>query len=83
MSGEYLIWSNEHRAWWRPKSQGYTVRTQAAGRYTREEAIAICASTRDGWRSETAPSEIPVALDDVIECVVSLAQRLMKADKSP
>ena len=30
----YLIWSNEHRAWWRPNAKGYTVHIKTAGRYT-------------------------------------------------
>lgn len=68
MREQYLIWSNEHRAWWRAKSRGYTMMLQSAGRYSREEAISICANARDGWNSKSIPSEIPVRLDDVIEC---------------
>ena len=32
------IWSQEHRAWWRPKYQGYTGDTSQAGIYTFQEA---------------------------------------------
>lgn len=60
---EYLIWSNEHRAWWRPNCCGYTVHLKAAGRYSREDAIKHSRTrSRDG---EIMP-EIPVRLDDVL-----------------
>jgi len=38
---QYLVWSNEHRAWWRPNSNGYTGSIDQAGRYTRHEAVRI------------------------------------------
>lgn len=37
----YMIWSNEHRAWWRPARRGYTTVTLSAGRYSAEEADEI------------------------------------------
>lgn len=39
---KYLIWSNEHRAWWAPGGLGYTTLTHAAGRYSKEAAEDIC-----------------------------------------
>lgn len=63
MEDEYLVWSNEHRAWWRPKAAGYTVHMAAAGRYTRDEAIGHSLSRDDG----TIPPEIPVRLADLAE----------------
>lgn len=68
MTEEYLIWSNEHRAWWRPKRAGYTARVDEAGIYKADEAITICALGRDGWRGDQVPYEIPVRLSDVIDC---------------
>jgi len=68
MSAYYLIWSNEHRAWWRPGGAGYTIRSEAAGRYSHGQAVAICASARDGWMPGLAPPEIPVAEADVLAC---------------
>jgi len=39
--GEYVIWSFEHRAWWRPWRWGYTDYLVEAGRYSKEEAARI------------------------------------------
>ena len=76
--GEYLIWSNEHAAWRRPNSQGYTTHLVAAGQYSRDEALSICGLGRDGWRSVGAPDEIPVRVEDARACS-SLFQSKMPA----
>jgi hypothetical protein len=45
----FVIWSNEHRAWWRPTESGYTTVIEEAGRYERVAAEAIVArATCDG-----------------------------------
>jgi hypothetical protein len=64
----YLVWSNEHNAWWNPQSRGYTQSLDRAGRYTREEALQICANARDGWSYRGRPSEIPVRETDAYAC---------------
>ena len=48
-----------------------------AGRYSRDEAIKICALARDGIGDlDTAPPEIPVRVEDLIECqIVFLAKQ--------
>lgn len=38
----WLVWSNEHRAFWRANRCGYTGVIEEAGRYTQNEAEAIC-----------------------------------------
>jgi hypothetical protein len=38
----YLIWSNEHNAWWGPGRMGYVIEPSLAGRYTLKEATQIC-----------------------------------------
>ena len=38
----YLIWSNEHQAWWRPGCWGYTIIVSQAGLFPEKEAQAIC-----------------------------------------
>jgi len=64
----YLIWSNEHMAWWRPNKCGYTTSIIAAGHYSKEEAIAICAYADPRANSsldrETLP-ELPIRLSDI------------------
>jgi hypothetical protein len=53
----YLIWSNEHRAWWGPDSLGYTTVLEKAGRYTKAEADHICGSFKlpgSGYAYEVA-----------------------------
>lgn len=39
-----LIWSGEHKAYWRPNGQGYTEKRPEAGRYALAEAEAIVKS---------------------------------------
>lgn len=39
----WLVYSNEHRAWWGPGHHGYTTDTDRAGRYSQAAAAAICA----------------------------------------
>ena len=69
-SGPYLIWSNEHGAWWRPNSQGYTIHLAAAGRYSRSEALLICSRAHDGWDEGKVPPEVPVLEGDALQCAL-------------
>jgi hypothetical protein len=39
----FLVWSNEHRAWWRSHHRGYTEYIEEAGRYSRAEGEQIVA----------------------------------------
>lgn len=41
----YLIWSYDHNAWWRPNECGYTERIEEAGRYTASTAGRIVTSS--------------------------------------
>ena len=65
MADDWLIWSNEHGAWWRHAGQGYTLDVAIAGVYSRDAAYSICVEARDGWRALTPPPEIPVRLYDI------------------
>lgn len=38
----WIVWSNEHRAFWCPDRCGYTGLIEEAGRYTQQEAENIC-----------------------------------------
>jgi hypothetical protein len=37
----YIIWSEEHQAWWRPGGSGYTRSLLEAGRYSQKDAVSI------------------------------------------
>lgn len=65
--GNYLIWSNEHRAWWRPDARGYTLDIERAGRYSRDEAIKH-SRTRDQYKGQPLP-ELPIREADLKEIV--------------
>jgi hypothetical protein len=51
----FLIWSNEHRSWWRGAERGYTQVIEEAGRYERATAEAIVSrATCDGLLTHRA-----------------------------
>lgn len=66
-SNLYLIWSNEHRAWWAPNCCGYTTDVVRAGRYERAEAISIAGTARGGWERGKNPDEIALPEADAME----------------
>lgn len=59
---KYLIWSTEHRGWWKPNRHGYTTRTDLAGRFSSEEARNIIANANRPLTGATleAPPELMV-----------------------
>ena len=65
--GQYLIWSNEHRAWWAPERQGYTQSVDRAGRYSRAEAMDTAGAGRGGWSKGKNPGEIAILEADAVE----------------
>lgn len=79
----YLVWSNEHRAWWRPNSQGYAKSIEDAGVYTREEAMDIARTSRNGWTVDHTPDEIPVAVADIPERMRSAIRALPLTGDKP
>ena len=74
----YLVWSNQHSAWWRANSRGYTKDLAQAGIYSRMETIAICAGARDGWRDGETPPEIPVVAADAFEALTTATAKRAK-----
>src|SRR5690242_12121938 len=66
----YLIWSNEHGAWWRPNAAGYTIQLEKAGRYSRSEALKHCAG-RDQEPGKPLP-ELPIKEDDLVSVLIPL-----------
>jgi len=61
---DYLIWSNEHRSWWRPNRVGYTQHIEQAGRYSRDDAMEITDGATFQW-SKMIPNELPVRIEDL------------------
>lgn len=68
----YLIWSNEHHAWWRPDGSGYTRDPLKAGIFERHDALFTAWNCRDGWPREgisrpiqSLPSELPIRINDL------------------
>lgn len=62
----YLVWSNEHRAWWGPEHRGYVRGVSQAGRYSRDEALEICRQALGTAGHLGTLAELPVRLGDVI-----------------
>ena len=62
---DYLIWSNEHGAWWGPDRCGYVARTADAGRYSPRQALQICTDAIPGRAPDGPLPEIPVRLVDI------------------
>lgn len=63
-SATYVIWSNEHSAWWGADMCGYRASLSSAGRYSREDALGICTGARGGRYYNDNPTEIPLLLKD-------------------
>lgn len=72
---DYVIWSNEHQAWWGPGKHGYTRYLTQAGHYSRAEAQLIAADARGGWDPGKPPPEIALPLRDALEAEQTTASR--------
>ena len=55
---KYLVWSNEHRGWWKPTRHGYTTRTDKAGHFSFEAAMDITTNANRHLRPGDDPNEI-------------------------
>lgn len=64
-SKEWLVWSNEHNAFWRPDCSGYTRHYSSAGRYTIENAIRICANARSPIKDGERPNETMIHISSL------------------
>ncbi len=57
----YLIWSNEHGAWWRPGCHGYTLDIREAGRYAEKDAtMTVAQAGAWGPHGPEVPNEVMV-----------------------
>jgi hypothetical protein len=67
-AGRYLVWSNEHQAWWGPDHRGYTRYITRAGRYSRDDALSIAGTRDGGWHVRKGnPDEIAIPEQDAID----------------
>src|SRR5262245_20645190 len=62
-SRDYLVWSNEHRAWWGKNQWGYVEHIDEAHRFSRGEALEVCLATMPDRRSYPI-NDILVRLED-------------------
>ena len=60
MSDKWLIWSNEHGAWWLPNACGYTPNNNEAGEYTLVEAHEIVKGANRFQKKDEPPNEAMV-----------------------
>ena len=63
---DWLVYSNEHSAYWRPDEKGYTTDVAQAGRYTKEHADEICQAAIPGRIGRGKPPEVAIHVDDPI-----------------
>lgn len=54
----YVVWSNEHKAWWGPGRCGYTPHYNQAGRYSQDAAMEIC--------RQSLPTALHIGIIDAI-----------------
>jgi hypothetical protein len=66
-SETYLVWSNEHRGWWKPGGYGYSPGLRGAGHFTREHALRICREALPTAAHIGLISEVPVRMADLAE----------------
>lgn len=64
---DYIIWSNEHMAWWGPGRRGYSKGLKGVGTYSRDQALEICRESLPTAAHIGMISEIPVRVADVRE----------------
>lgn len=74
----WLIWSNEHNAWWAPNERGYTTSREKAGRYEYYKALEIvrAANIRNGDR----PMETMVKCDEADPVVDGPTEKIPESE---
>lgn len=72
---EFLIWSEEHRGWWKPNHCGYTGLLANAGRYAADEAERIVRNANFNGDFREIAIPIPAGLDELIEAQERFVRR--------
>ena len=60
----FKIWSNEHRAWWKPGRHGYTTNRKEAGAYPFNEACEILESANIGLHDVPNEAMVEIVADE-------------------
>ena len=60
----FYIYSNQHRAYWRDKSCGYTANKGEAGIYSYQEAVQICTNANRYQSPGDLPNEVMVPVTE-------------------
>jgi len=63
----YLIWSEEHEAWWSQSGCGYTCSIYKAGRYTQKQACDIVKKANQYLDPSCDPPLHEIAIPDPLE----------------
>jgi hypothetical protein len=70
---KYLIWSEEHLAWWKADQSGYTRSIFWAGRFTQDEARFIVKAANEFLDPNAKPPLNEIAIPDpLVPSVFSL-----------
>lgn len=72
IKNNWLIWSNEHRGWWRFCKAGYTNDIEEAGRYTFDEADGICIDANNFLKDGEIPNEIMSPSPELMDQINSI-----------
>jgi len=68
----WLVWSNEHNAYWKPARRGYTKDKDAAGRYSTAAATEICDNANQFIPENRIPNEIMVPSPELVSFLTLL-----------
>lgn len=77
MSRPWLIWSNEHNAFWAPGETGYVEKASMAGRYSTRRAFEIVSNANIA-RGDKLPNEIVVPAPETVALVDGLREMMRK-----
>ena len=66
---KFLIWSEEHHAWWKGTKQGYTRSIFDAGCFTQREACDIVKSGNAFLDPTCDPPLNEIAIEDPLDCI--------------
>ncbi len=63
---KYLIYSVEHRAWWKKSKFGYTPLIHEAGLFSLEEATSICTNANFNLTDNTLKSRLKIKIEEML-----------------